>query len=387
MPELEDKRTIKLRYGLALLIFIAVIYFTIRVLNPGGFWGSYALPAFLWGGLGWGVYRQFPYMRPASLPRFHRLFKWAAILCAVALVLALLAGGLVMGFGRSPYDQSLVGILINIFYLGSILGGIELSRAWLINGLFSKKPSLGILLSALIFTFYSFPLSRFRLYETAMEGVEFLGGLFLPTFMEHLLASFMAFLAGPLPAIIYRGSLLAFEWFSPYLPDLSWMMQALIGSLVPAFCMALLYLLYRLEVEKIRTRRYRESPTGWVVATTVSVLLIWFAVGVFSYFPNVIISGSMSPHIEVGDIVIVQRVPLEEVQAGDIIQFREAGERVNHRVIDIQEDERGAPLFMTQGDANPNPDSDPVEAEQFVGKVVQVIPKAGWITIWMRSPG
>ena len=387
MPVLTEQKSTRMRYGLALLVLVAVIFYITRVLTPGGFWGSYVLPAFLWGSLGLVIYRWFPAVRATSVPRHHFVFKWAAFLCALALVFALIAGGLVMGFGRSPYDQSPVGILINVFYLGFMLIGIELSRAWLVNGLFHKKPNLGIALTAFIFTFYSFSLVRFRIYETPLEGAEFLGGLFLPAFMEHLLASFLALLAGPLPAIIFRGTLLAFHWLSPYLPDLNWVMRALIGSFVPVFCMAVLHQLYRSEVQKIRSRRERENPAGWVTASVTSVLLIWFAVGVFSYFPNVIISGSMRPHIEIGDIVIVQRVDLDEVQAGDVIQFREAGVRVNHRVLEIQEDDRGLPLFITKGDNNPNPDTEPVKAEQFLGRVVHVVPRLGWLTIWMRSPG
>ena len=128
-----------------------------------------------------------------------------------------------------------------------------------------------------------------------------------------------------------------------------------------------------------------------MAASAASVLLIWFAVGVFSIFPTVIVSGSMSPAIDIGDIVIVERIhpekSMEKVEIGDVIQFRDGGVKVTHRVIDIKEDERGLPLYITQGDDNPSPDSEPVEAEQFVGKVKTVVPKVGWATIWMRSPG
>ena len=49
------------------------------------------------------------------------------------MILANIAGGLIDGFGKSPYDLSLRGIGINIICIGSFIVGIECSRAWLLN--------------------------------------------------------------------------------------------------------------------------------------------------------------------------------------------------------------------------------------------------------------
>ncbi len=390
MPLPSDKGVIKVRYGLVLLAFVAAIYYITRVANPGGFWGSYVLPASLWAVLSLIILFFFPVVRANSIPRHRKLFYWVALICGVAGVAAFLAGGLMVGFGKTPYAQDPRGILINLFYLGFMLVGIEVSRAWLVNGLFSKKPGLGIPLTAFIFTFFSFPLSRIRIYETALEGVEFLGGTFLPSFMEHLLASYLVFLAGPLPAVIYRGSLMGFEWFFPYLPDLNWTAKAMLGTFAPVFGMALAYTFSQSEVLRKRARE-KEGLGSWVAVSAVAVLLIWFVVGGFSYYPNVIISGSMRPHIDVGDIVIVQRIHpsevAEKVQVGDVIQFQENEIRITHRVIEVVEDENGLLVYITQGDNNRIPDSDPVLPEQVLGTVNTVVPKLGWITIWVRQPG
>jgi len=278
--------------------------------------------------------------------------------------------------------------LINIFYLGSMLLGMEVARARLINYLFRKKPLKGVILATIIFTLFAFALGRLFSFETTLDGARFAGNTFLPALAENALASYLALLGGPLPAITYRGLLVAYQWFMPILPDLNWVTWALIGTFVPAFCLAMVYQLYRSEVLRIRSRE-QESPVGWLITSVFSVVMIWFAVGVFSIFPNVIISGSMRPHIDVGDIVIVKSVEAELVEVGDIIQFIELEQqiRINHRVIEIREDDRGQPLFVTKGDANNSIDSDPVIVEQLKGRVIQVIPKIGWITIAMRNPG
>jgi signal peptidase len=117
------------------------------------------------------------------------------------------------------------------------------------------------------------------------------------------------------------------------------------------------------------------------------VLIIWFSVGVFSYFPTAIVSGSMSPEIGVGDVVIVKREPAGAIEVGDVIQFRDGDLRIAHRVVEIGEDEAGGKVFWTKGDANKNRDADPVLPEQVIGRVVYKIPKVGWVTIWARSRG
>ncbi len=379
------------KYGLLGIASLVAIYLTLKFVAGriiGGFLGNYVLPFLLWCMLALAIFYLLPKARPATRPRHRSMLNWAAFLSALAFIVAVYGVGLLEGFGISPYDQSFRGIIFNIFYLGSMLVGMELSRAWLVNYLFKKKANLGIAFTGLIFTFFAFAPGRLTSFETILDGAKFAGNTFLPALAENLLASMLAFLGGAMPAIIYRGTLLAYQWFAPVLPDLNWVIFALVGTFVPVFCMVMVYQLYQSEVLKVRSRE-KESPFGWIATSAISVVMIWFAVGVFNIFPNVIISGSMMPKIDIGDIVIVQKTEPDQVTVGDIIQFREIEQdvRINHRVIEIRKDERGLPLFITKGDANQNPDSDPVIAEQLKGKVVYVVPKVGWITIMLRSPG
>lgn len=392
MPALLDNAlAARTKHGLLVIIGLVAIYLTLNFVAGrmiGGFFGNYVLPFLLWGMLALAVFYLLPKARPATRPRHRSMLNWAAFLSAMALIVAVYGVGLLEGYGRSPHDHSFWGVFIYIFYLGAMLVGMELSRAWLVNYLFKKKANLGIAFTGLLFTFFAFASGRLISFETTLDGAKFAGNTFLPALAENLLASLLAFLGGAVPAIIYRGTLLAYQWFAPVLPDINWVTFALVGTFVPVFCMVLVFQLYQSEVLKVRSRE-EESPVGWIATSVISVLMIWFAVGVFNVFPNVIISGSMMPKIDIGDIVIVQKAEPDQVAVGDIIQFREIEQdvRINHRVIEIREDERGLPLFITKGDANRSPDSDPVIAEQLKGKVVYVVPKVGWITIMLRSPG
>ncbi len=72
------------------------------------------------------------------------------------------------------------------------------------------------------------------------------------------------------------------------------------------------------------------------------------------------------------------------INEGDIIQFRKERVTVMHRVVEIEETEAGK-FFITKGDANKDPDSDPVIPENVVRKLVFKIPKLGWVAIVIKG--
>jgi signal peptidase len=97
----------------------------------------------------------------------------------------------------------------------------------------------------------------------------------------------------------------------------------------------------------------------------------------------------MTPDIAVGDIVVVAETSPEKIRTGDVIEFRAEIGNVVHRVVEISESESGR-VFVTKGDANDSPDSEPVLAANIAGKVIFKIPKVGWAAVsvknWLFSP-
>jgi signal peptidase len=115
----------------------------------------------------------------------------------------------------------------------------------------------------------------------------------------------------------------------------------------------------------------------------VALIGFWFNAGLFGVRPYVVSGFSMKPTFVAGDVVIITRIDPAEVQVGDVIQFHRANSYIVHRVIEIQE-ENGRRVFITQGDNN-NVRDDPVTPEQVQGRVVLVIPKVGWPTLWLKQ--
>nr|WP_319372841.1 signal peptidase I [uncultured Methanobacterium sp.] len=107
---------------------------------------------------------------------------------------------------------------------------------------------------------------------------------------------------------------------------------------------------------------------------------------------NVVVSETMAPTFHRGDIVIVTK-NTTNIQIGDIIIYNATWfpDPVIHRVISIQNDSNGNIRYELKGDNNPKPDPELVSPNQITYKVVntnngpQVIPKLGYITLWLRG--
>ena len=115
---------------------------------------------------------------------------------------------------------------------------------------------------------------------------------------------------------------------------------------------------------------------------------------VFGTTPLVVLSGSMSgdakDHIEVGDLVFIGKVDVEDLQVNDVITFKQGKSYVTHRIIREGVDEKtGERIFYTKGDANNAEDTYPVYKDEIIGIYEgKRIGKIGDFVLFMQSmPG
>jgi signal peptidase I len=92
--------------------------------------------------------------------------------------------------------------------------------------------------------------------------------------------------------------------------------------------------------------------------------------------------GSMAPALWPGDVCLVTRVA--RPSASDIVLFTDPGHasRVLHRVRAVN-----GPVLVTQGDANPVCDRNPLPASAVIGRVVRVLPVGRMIREWQAARG
>lgn len=118
---------------------------------------------------------------------------------------------------------------------------------------------------------------------------------------------------------------------------------------------------------------------------------IWFAFGSNPFY--VVSSGSMVPVLKINDVLIVRDGgSWDDLKIGDIIVFDrpEGSDRVIvHRIVDINVGSDGERIVRTRGDANPAsiPGTDyPIRQDDYIGKVIYVIPGIGIITKVISPP-
>lgn len=104
------------------------------------------------------------------------------------------------------------------------------------------------------------------------------------------------------------------------------------------------------------------------------------------YKPLSILSGSMRPNLEVGDMIFVKSIDGDKVQEGDVITFWvDEDTLVTHRVVEIMQQDDGNRVYRTKGDANNVEDHQLVAESQLLGKLMFDIPKGGYAAKFARS--
>lgn len=107
---------------------------------------------------------------------------------------------------------------------------------------------------------------------------------------------------------------------------------------------------------------------------------------IFGYKPFVVLSGSMKPNIQVGDLIFVKKINTEKLKVGDVIAFRDAENLVTtHRIKEITKKGKQT-CFITKGDNNNTEDAEPACTKNVEGKYVKRIAGIGNAIIFVQEP-
>jgi signal peptidase I len=117
---------------------------------------------------------------------------------------------------------------------------------------------------------------------------------------------------------------------------------------------------------------------GLVVAVTVPAA--------FGLHPMTVLTGSMRPTIQPGDMVVDEPISPSQIRVGDIVTFREPhGTRtITHRVRQVSISE-GQARVTTRGDANDTVEKWQLRTSGSVGRVLYTVPKIGFPVTWSHS--
>ena len=319
-----------------------------------------------------------------------------SIVSGVVQILISIFIAFLTGFGRSPYLTSLLGTINNVLFFSTNLFGIELLRSFIILNLSIRNKINLIIVTSIIIALVSLSLPKVASLNSPLDIFDYLGSEVLPSLSQNGLSTILAFAGGPFASLAYRWSITAFEWLSPILPDLPWVLKTVLGVALPVLGLFIFTesmgprflvrkgLMNRRELRSIRKDK-GEGP-GWIVVLIISILLVWGSMGLLGFKPMVVASGSMTPTLNVGDIAITVSTTPEHLTKGDIISYysESISAPIIHRVVNLYS-KNGDTFIVTKGDAN-NAEDQPFSASsRDVFRTVLVLPKLGWVSISFKD--
>jgi signal peptidase I len=142
-------------------------------------------------------------------------------------------------------------------------------------------------------------------------------------------------------------------------------------------------------------RRLLAGIGRWAVRALLLVAVAAFALlaigpHVLGYRTMTMLTGSMAPHINPGDVVITTPLDVQDVTEGMIISYHipiDDHRVVTHRVVSVDHGADGAVTVQTKGDANTA--EDPWQATlqgDTAYQVRAVVPEIGHAIQWLREP-
>lgn len=151
----------------------------------------------------------------------------------------------------------------------------------------------------------------------------------------------------------------------------------------------------RSQAPRSRARGHRRLTvlvTAAIVLVAASILLTGTVIATHSLRLSPVLSGSMRPDIQPGDLAITEPVPIASLESGDVISFYPPSrtDPVLHRLLTVTPREDGT-WITTKGDANGG--ADPWGEIRLRGqtawRLVGSVPMVGFVPMWtqgMRGP-
>lgn len=127
------------------------------------------------------------------------------------------------------------------------------------------------------------------------------------------------------------------------------------------------------------------SVALFVVCCGAIVLFNWSVTG---WKALTVATGSMSPSIPTGSVVLMHSVPSSSLKTGDVITYtnpQNMRTTITHRIAETYKTNGTVPTFITKGDANSTADQ-PIVGGLVKGKVIWSVPYLGrWLNL-TKSP-
>ena len=297
--------------------------------------------------------------------------------------------GYFIGFTKSIYGFNIKTILTNIFPLLITIPALELLR-YIINSRTNNKIGL-IILSYIAFTLISITILLANLFKGTPNLtyiIEQFGIYIIPLCSTNILATYLSIKVGYKSNIVFRYLMELPTFILPIFPKFGNYIESVLKISLPIFF--LLWLYSRLKQNEIKKAVLIEKKKMMTISRLLlllfSLIVVYFICGLFRFHALVIATGSMQPSINVGDIVIVDKIDnrKKEYKEGEVITYQKDNFLICHRIIKVTKSGETT-LYETKGDNNDSPDQLLVEQDKVLGSVKYKIKYIGLPTVILNK--
>ena len=315
----------------------------------------------------------------------NKLIKYFSLFLLSSMIF-IYAIGLVSGFLTSPYNRSFIGIIKNAGWLFLLYIVLELLRYNLVK----KGEKSKVIFTFIIISFsmieISLGLFMYNL-KVKLEILKFLTILVVPVVTKNVVLTSFSNKYGYEVTIIYQLIVNLYYYIMPIYPGFDYFLTSVVNFMQPVLVWALCKTIFDKKEKEDLSIKHIVGKTIGAISVFFAVLIIALFSNLFRYWIAVIGTGSMTPTINIGDIIVVDKAiskTPEKLKVGDILVFEEENKIYTHRIIEMEENS-GNVKIITKGDRKGNAvDSWVVTNKEIVGIVKFKISYIGYPTVWLN---
>lgn len=293
--------------------------------------------------------------------------------------------GLFIGFNKNVYSSNIILILKNIVPIIILIPLSELLR-YIIN---SKIKDNYILLGLSIFVFtlidttMTIQASSFKNFYDTLKVI----GLFiLPSLSKNYLLTYLTIKVSYKPNLVYRYLMELPRYILPIVTSFGVYIESVIYISFPIIVFIIIYNDFKKREKKniILSSKFKKNTKFiYYIVTIILITIVSLTSGYFKYQAIVIATGSMTPNINKGDMVVIEKVApkdAKKLKEGEVLAFKREDKIVVHRIYKIYTSGNEI-FFKTKGDHNNAPDGYLTEAKEILGTVKFNIRYIGYPTV------
>ncbi|MDD2434738.1 MAG: signal peptidase I [Bacilli bacterium] len=310
--------------------------------------------------------------------KYRKTISYIVISSSFIYIITYYALGLVTGYTNNPYLITISGIVINTFSILFVILYKEYLRYVLLMTSNKYNYVYKIFIYLLFFLSDLNILFIIRQLINSVTTFNILGETVIPVLSINLFMMYLCQKGGYIVSSLYRLIIILPSLLIPIMPKVDWIIPALFNVLFPLFTYLVIEYMINKRNKKVPINVVEEfNPKNWILTFIIAIIIIMFGLGSFGVKPSVILTKSMEPSIKPGDLIIIQPININEIKAGDIIQYKTNDYHVVHRVVRVLKDNDSI-LLVTKGDNNLSIDQLPVKEDQLLGKMKYHIPIIGY---------